>query len=248
MEKSKIDEILGSLGFGLPENEIEIKAFDESFRNYRFEADETKINSEEILKNLRPKIKPTNIDFHRRTVLAAEIVFKLHKENTLGHLKLQKLIYLCQHSAQMNLHTNFLKQAMGPYDNRLMRSLDKKFRENQWFTFSSNDYLKYQPLEKVGGHREWYERYFSNELSDIDFIIEETQSGEFKVGAGYSDSSGAIFNIVVKQDNFLGKGNNVSLELERSSYKKLVRYSNTNPYFTNDGMSKSTSLDTSISI
>ena len=110
MEKSKIDEILGSLGFGLPENEIEIKAFDESFRNYRFEADETKINSEEILKNLRPKIKPTNIDFHRRTVLAAEIVFKLHKENTLGHLKLQKLIYLCQHSAQMNLHTNFLKQ------------------------------------------------------------------------------------------------------------------------------------------
>mgnify|MGYP003146577656 CR=1 FL=1 len=173
MEKSKIDEILGSLGFGLPENEIEIKAFDESFRNYRFESDETKINSEEILKNLRPKIKPTNIDFHRRTVLAAEIVFKLHKENTLGHLKLQKLIYLCQHSAQMNLHTNFLKQAMGPYDNRLMRSLDKKFRENQWFTFSSNDYLKYQPLEKVGGHREWYERYFSNELSDIDFIIEK---------------------------------------------------------------------------
>jgi uncharacterized protein YwgA len=173
MEKSKIDEILGSLGFGLPENEIEIKTFDESFRNYRFEADETKINSEEILKNLRPKIKPTNIDFHRRTVLAAEIVFKLHKENTLGHLKLQKLIYLCQHSAQMNLHTNFLKQAMGPYDNRLMRSLDKKFRENQWFTFSSNDYLKYQPLEKVGGHREWYERYFSNELSDIDFIIEK---------------------------------------------------------------------------
>ncbi|QQX76492.1 MULTISPECIES: hypothetical protein [Aequorivita] len=173
MEKSKIDEILGSLGFGLPENKIEIKAFDESFRNYQFEADETKINSEEILKNLRPKIKPTNIDFHRRTVLAAEIVFKLHKENTLGHLKLQKLIYLCQHSTQMNLHTNFLKQAMGPYDNRLMRSLDKKFRENQWFTFSSNDYLKYQPLEKVGGHREWYERYFSNELSDIDFIIEK---------------------------------------------------------------------------
>ena len=82
----------------------------------------------------------------------------------------------------------------------------------------------------------------STGLVDIDFIIEETQSGEFKVGAGYSDSSGAIFNIVVKQDNFLGKGNNVSLELERSSYKKLVRYSNTNPYFTNDGMSKSTSL------
>ncbi len=79
-------------------------------------------------------------------------------------------------------------------------------------------------------------------LIDIDFIVDETQSGEFKVGAGYSDSSGTIFNIKVQQDNFLGRGNNVALELEKSSYKKLLRYSNTDPYFTRDGISKSTSL------
>ena len=77
---------------------------------------------------------------------------------------------------------------------------------------------------------------------DIDFILDETQSGEFKVGAGYSDSSGAIFNVRVQQDNFLGKGNNVALEVEKSSYKKLLRYRNTNPYFTKDGISKSTSI------
>ena len=87
-------------------------------------------------------------------------------------------------------------------------------------------------------------------LIDIDFIVEETQSGEFKVGAGYSDSSGAIFNIRVQQDNFLGKGNNVALELEKTNYKRLIRYSNTDPYYTNDGMSKTTSLvfsDTDVS-
>ncbi len=82
----------------------------------------------------------------------------------------------------------------------------------------------------------------SSELIDIDFIIDETQSGEFKLGAGYSDSSGTIFNVRLQQDNFLGKGNNVALELERSSYKNLIRYSNTNPYYTNDGISKTTSL------
>jgi outer membrane protein insertion porin family len=81
-----------------------------------------------------------------------------------------------------------------------------------------------------------------NGYIDIDFILEETQSGEFKVGAGYSDSSGAIFNIKIQQDNFLGEGNNVALEVEKSSYKKLVRYRNTNPYFTEDGISKSTSI------
>ena len=42
----------------------------------------------------------------------------------------------------------------------------------------------------------------STGVIDIDFIIDETQSGEFKVGAGYSDSSGAIFNIKLQQDNF----------------------------------------------
>ncbi len=77
---------------------------------------------------------------------------------------------------------------------------------------------------------------------DIDFIIDETQSGEFQIGAGYSDSSGAIFNVKLQQDNFLGRGNNVSLELERSSYRKLIRYRNTNPYHTSDGISKSTNL------
>ncbi len=173
MEKSKIDEILGSLGFGLPENTNESISFKETFKNFQFEANLDSINSQEILNSLKPKKKATNIDYHRRTVLGAEIVFKLHKENTLGHLKLQKLIYLCQHSAQMNLHTNFLKQAMGPYDNRLMRSLDKKFKENQWFAFSAGDYLKYKPLAKVGGHKEWYERYFENQLTEIDFIIEK---------------------------------------------------------------------------
>ena len=79
-------------------------------------------------------------------------------------------------------------------------------------------------------------------IIDMDFILEETQSGEFKLGAGYSDSSGAIFNATIQQDNFLGKGNNVALQLEKSSYLKLLKYSNTNPYFTKDGIAKTTSL------
>lgn len=180
MDKSKIDEILGSLGFGFPENKEENIVFEKSFKDYKFEADARKIDSEKILKSLKPKKKATNIDYHRRTVLAAEIVYQLHQENTLGHLKLQKLIYLCQNSAEMDLFTNFLKQAMGPYDNRLMRSLDKQFKTNEWFQFSRGDYLKYKPLSKIGGHKEWYERYFSNQLSEINFIIEKFRKTKTK--------------------------------------------------------------------
>ena len=44
-----------------------------------------------------------------------------------------------------------------------------------------------------------------NGYMDLDFLLEETQSGEFKVGAGYSDSSGAIFNIKVNKTTFLAR-------------------------------------------
>jgi restriction endonuclease S subunit len=119
------------------------------------------------------ELKPTNVDYYRRTVLAAEIVWQLHKEPTLGHLKLQKLIYLCQKSADMQLPTNFLRQAMGPYDNRLMRSIDKQLKEKKWFEYKKQQVLKYQPLEKAGQHHTDFLKYFSAESDSIQFIIDK---------------------------------------------------------------------------
>jgi uncharacterized protein YwgA len=119
------------------------------------------------------ELKPTNVDYYRRTVLAAEIVWQLHKEPTLGHLKLQKLIYLCQKSADMQLPTNFLRQAMGPYDNRLMRSIDKQLKEKKWFEYKKEQVLKYQPLEKAGQHHNDFLKYFSAESEGIQFIIDK---------------------------------------------------------------------------
>lgn len=118
------------------------------------------------------EFKPGNVDYYRRTVLAAEIVWQLHKEPTLGHLKLQKLIYLCQKSANMQLPTNFLRQAMGPYDNRLMRSIDKQFKEKKWFEYKKEQLLKYEPLSNAGSHHQDFKKYFSSESESIQSIID----------------------------------------------------------------------------
>lgn len=131
----------------------------------------------EEMEEVKPKgkvieLKPTNVDYYRRTVLAAEIVWQLHKEPTLGHLKLQKLIYLCQKSADMQLPTNFLRQAMGPYDNRLMRSIDKQLKEKKWFEYKKEQVFKYQPLEKAAQHHNDFIKYFSAESESIQFIID----------------------------------------------------------------------------
>ncbi|MFD1553422.1 hypothetical protein DNU06_07055 [Putridiphycobacter roseus] len=174
MKNSNIDKLFGSIGFGFPENEKELKAFDEVFKGYQFVGDEEKIDPKKIFDNIKSSnTKISKIDYHKRTVLAAEIVFKLYTEPTLGHLKLQKIMYLCQHTTGMRLHTNFLKQAMGPYDPKLMRSIDKQFKLNKWYQYDSNEYVKYKPLENVGGHRDWYSKYFKNEITDIDFLLEK---------------------------------------------------------------------------
>jgi len=128
---------------------------------------------EEYSKTKVVELKPTNVDYYKRSVLAAELVWQLHKEPTLGHLKLQKLIYLCQKTSEMQLPTNFLRQAMGPYDNRLMRSIDKQFLEKKWFSYNKQSSLKYLPLEKAGEHQKDFLNYFSNEQENIQFLIDK---------------------------------------------------------------------------
>ena len=112
MENSDYEDFFGGIGFGFPENEGQLNTFNRNFEDYSFKGDPTKIDPLKILKKIEKPEKVTKVDYHKRTVLAAEIVYKLQEEGTLGHLKLQKIMYLCQHTMEMSLHTNFLRQAM----------------------------------------------------------------------------------------------------------------------------------------
>ena len=80
----------------------------------------------------------------------------------------------------------------------------------------------------------------SDDLVDITFKIKERKSGEFKVSAGWSDTDGAIFDINLKQDNFLGLGTNVGLVASKSTVQSALQFFLTDPYYTADGISKTT--------
>lgn len=167
-----IDQLNVHFSLDFPVTEDQVELFLKSNSDYLLKTSPSRINAKRILEEVRiENYKPSNIDYHKRTVLAAEIVYQLHNEWSLGHLKLQKLIYLCQNTTGMALHTNFLKQAMGPYDPKLMRSIDNQFKKNNWFKFNQEARQKYMPLENAGDHRKWYERYFSDQQSDIDQMI-----------------------------------------------------------------------------
>ena len=73
---------------------------------------------------------------------------------------------------------------------------------------------------------------------DIVISVEEQPSGSFQVGLGYSQFQGIIASVAVEQNNFLGSGRRVDFGVQRSSILTQAQVSYTNPYWTDDGVSR----------
>ena len=171
--KTEIDNFFVAIGLSFPPSQEGLRCFEAVYHNTSFKFDENSVSPERIASLIRKPVKITRTEYHKRTVLAAEIVFQLKDEWTLGRVKLQKLLYLCQNVARMPVYMNFLRQAMGPYDPKLMRSLEAQFLQHKWFEFNSQSSgLKYRPLANVGGHKEWFDIYHSGYAEKITYLIE----------------------------------------------------------------------------
>ncbi|WP_404228289.1 restriction endonuclease subunit S [Acinetobacter venetianus] len=103
--------------------------------------------------------------------LAAEITFQLHTEPTFGHLKLQKLIYLCQQLKHMDLAADFKQHAAGPYDRNIATYIDTEFKKRQWFSYHQDETPKYKQLRKCSEHRADFNRFFEKEAFSIYDLI-----------------------------------------------------------------------------
>jgi outer membrane protein insertion porin family len=77
----------------------------------------------------------------------------------------------------------------------------------------------------------------SNDQVDVVYNVKETTSGSFVFGLGYSQLSGITTSIQLSQNNFLGSGNRVSVEAQRSDYLQRYSFSYVNPFFTDEGLS-----------
>ncbi len=82
----------------------------------------------------------------------------------------------------------------------------------------------------------------TGDLVDVNYTVEEQPSGSITASLGFSQSDGLILGGAIKQDNFLGSGNSVSLSLNTSDTRKLYSFSFNDPYYTVDGVSRGYSL------
>jgi outer membrane protein insertion porin family len=73
---------------------------------------------------------------------------------------------------------------------------------------------------------------------DLTLTVAEKPTGNLQLGAGYS--SGDKFSVMagIRQENFMGSGNYLGLEVNTSKSSRQLVVSTTDPYFTADGVSR----------
>ncbi len=73
---------------------------------------------------------------------------------------------------------------------------------------------------------------------DVIVTVEERPAGSFTVGLGFSQVQNLIASLSIQQDNFLGSGKRLGLNISHSSILSSVNVSYENPYWTEDGVSR----------
>ena len=76
---------------------------------------------------------------------------------------------------------------------------------------------------------------------DLNIEVSERNTGSISVGAGLSSSEGIVGTLTLSQSNFLGTGNNVATSISTGDINSVYSLSFTDPYFTEDGVSRSLS-------
>jgi outer membrane protein insertion porin family len=77
-----------------------------------------------------------------------------------------------------------------------------------------------------------------DDLIDVQYAVEEQSSGSIGASFGFAQDAGLILGLNLQQDNFMGTGKRIGIGLNSSKYQDVYNFSYTNPYYTEDGVSR----------
>ena len=78
----------------------------------------------------------------------------------------------------------------------------------------------------------------SDDQVDLEVTVQEGQSGSFSAGLGYGTDGGATVNLAFQQDNLFGTGESLQFSFDNSKTTRQLSLSFRDPYFTDDGISR----------
>jgi outer membrane protein insertion porin family len=73
---------------------------------------------------------------------------------------------------------------------------------------------------------------------DVNMNVKEKPTGNLMLGLGLSSTEGIVLSGSIAQNNFMGSGNNVGIQVNTGKINTVYSFSYTNPYFTKDGVSQ----------
>ena len=73
---------------------------------------------------------------------------------------------------------------------------------------------------------------------DLDLTVAEKSTGNFSIGMGFSNGEGLTLMGGITQTNLFGTGNYLSTQINTSKVNQVYSVSYTNPYYTDDGVSR----------
>ena len=78
----------------------------------------------------------------------------------------------------------------------------------------------------------------------VDLVINvvEKPTGSLLLGAGFSSAEKVSLSFGIKQENVFGSGNYLGVDVNTSKYRRTLVFSTTDPYFTQDGISRTLDL------
>ena len=78
----------------------------------------------------------------------------------------------------------------------------------------------------------------TNDQLNVNLAVKEKSTGDFSIGAGLSSGEGLILTTAITERNIFGTGNILSTQVNTSKVNTIYSVSYTNPYYTDDGMSR----------
>lgn len=77
---------------------------------------------------------------------------------------------------------------------------------------------------------------------DLVVHVAEKPTGSLQLGAGFSSAEKISVSFAIKQENVFGSGNYLGVDVNTSKYRRTLVFSTTDPYFTQDGISRTLDL------
>lgn len=109
----------------------------------------------------------------KRTVLAAELISRMHDDPAFHKIKFQKTLFLAEHHLRLpSMETHYRRDAAGPHDNAAMRSIEKQLRDAKWYDMRRvNDQYVFERMEKAGGHAGYFRGFWGDYSESLDALL-----------------------------------------------------------------------------